>query len=129
MWQEGIIISKAQDKEAVTPYEMYYDYQETLKNLPPHRILALNRGAKEKVLQVKLQEPEEKIIALIEEKYMSKVAVSCQEQVLEALKDGYKRLVSPQIEREVRNELTSIAEEQAIKVFARISIIFFYKLP
>jgi len=119
MWQEGIIISKAQDKEAVTPYEMYYDYQEALKNLPPHRILALNRGAKEKVLQVKLQEPEEKIIALIEEKYMSKVAVSCQEQVLEALKDGYKRLVSPQIEREVRNELTSIAEEQAIKVFAK----------
>lgn len=119
VWQEGVIITKAQDKEAVTPYEMYYDYQEGIRNLPPHRILAINRGEKEKALQVKLEEPEEKIITKIEGKYLPMAAVNCQQQVLEALRDGFKRLLAPQIEREVRNELTSNAEEQAIKVFAK----------
>jgi len=119
VWLEGMVNSKAVDSEAVTPYEMYYDYQEPVKRLPPHRILAINRGEKEKALQVKIIQPEEKILARIEGKYLAQTALTCQQLAIEAIKDGYKRLIAPAIEREIRNELTKTAEEQAIKVFAK----------
>ncbi|MGI6224762.1 MAG: Tex family protein [Peptococcales bacterium] len=118
-WQEGLISSKAQDSQAVTPYEMYYDYLESVKKIPPHRILAVNRGEKEKALQVKIIQPEEKIIEKIYGKYLFSGAKTCQIVLAEAMKDGFKRLISPAIEREIRNELTEKAEEQAIKVFSR----------
>jgi uncharacterized protein len=119
VWQEGIIYSRAVDSEAVTPYEMYYDYQEPIRKIPPHRVLAVNRGEKEKALQVKVIQPEEKILPKIEEKYLPQTALAYHALVAEAIKDGYKRLVAPAIEREIRNELTSLAEEQAIRVFAK----------
>lgn len=119
VWQEGIITSKARDKNAVTPYEMYYDYQESVKKIPPHRVLAINRGEKEEALQVKIEQPEEKILAGIFEKYKDNISPTCMELVLEAFQDGYKRLIAPAIEREIRNELTGVAEEQAIKVFSK----------
>ncbi|NLT96271.1 MAG: RNA-binding transcriptional accessory protein [Clostridia bacterium] len=119
VWAEGLICSKAQDPEAITPYEMYYDYQEPVKKIPPHRILAVNRGEKEKALQVKILQPEERIIERISKKYLEPGAKSCQDVLVAAIKDGYKRLISPAIEREIRNELTSVAEEQAIKIFAQ----------
>lgn len=119
VWQEGIIHSKATDADAVTPYEMYYDYQEPVKKIPPHRTLAINRGEKDKALQVKVIQPEEKILAKIADKYLPQAAPTCQTLASEAIKDGYKRLIAPAIEREIRNEITSTAEEQAIKVFAK----------
>ena len=70
VWAEGLINSKAQDPESITPYEMYYDYQELVKKIPPHRILAVNRGEKEKALQVKILQPEDKIIERINKKYL-----------------------------------------------------------
>jgi len=119
VWAEGLISSKAQDMEAVTPYEMYYDYQEAVKKIPPHRVLAVNRGEKEKALQVKILQPEEKIIEKINAKYLAPGAKNCQDVLGEAVKDSFKRLIAPAIEREIRNELTSTAEEQAINVFAK----------
>lgn len=119
VWQEGVVNSKATDSNAVTPYEMYYDYQEEVKKIPPHRILAVNRGEKEKALQVKIIPPEEKILEKISSKYLPQSAPACSAIVAEALKDGYKRLIAPAIEREIRNQLTAAAEEQAIKIFAK----------
>ena len=119
IWQEGVIVSKAVDKNMVTPYEMYYEYQELVKTLPPHRALAINRGEKEKALQIKVIQPEEKILEKINEKYLAQGAPFCRNIILEASKDGYKRLIAPQIEREIRNELTNKAEEQALQVFAK----------
>jgi uncharacterized protein len=119
VWAEGLINSKAQDPESITPYEMYYDYQELVKKIPPHRILAVNRGEKEKALQVKILQPEDKIIERINKKYLEAGAKTCQDILEEAVKDSYKRLISPAIEREIRNELTATAEERAIKIFAQ----------
>lgn len=119
VWQKGIISSQVVEQTTVTPYEMYYDYQEEVKKIPPHRILAINRGEKEKILQVKIIQPEEDILQKSFLIYVKKAAPSCKDLVEKACKDGYKRLIAPAIEREVRKELTEGAEEQAIKVFAK----------
>ncbi|KJS20830.1 MAG: hypothetical protein VR72_13835 [Clostridiaceae bacterium BRH_c20a] len=119
VWMEGLISSKAVDPKAVTPYEMYYEYQEPIKKIPPHRILAVNRGEKEKALQVKILQPDEKIVEKMNEKYLGQGAKECQFILTEAIKDSLKRLIAPAIEREIRNELTTTGEEQAIKVFAK----------
>ncbi|MFZ5944420.1 MAG: Tex family protein [Bacillota bacterium] len=119
VWQEGILSSKGVNTEDVTPYEMYYDYQEPVKKIPPHRVLAVNRGENEKSLQVKIIQPEDKIIERIGNNYISQAGLNCKNLVGEAIRDGFKRLIAPAIEREIRNELTSKAEEQAITVFAK----------
>ncbi|KJS88876.1 MAG: hypothetical protein JM58_00185 [Peptococcaceae bacterium BICA1-8] len=119
VWMEGLISSKAVDLKAVTPYEMYYEYQEAVKKIPPHRILAVNRGEKEKALQIKILQPEEKIIEKMNDKYLRQGSKECQSILTEAIKDSLKRLIAPAIEREIRNELTNTAEEQAIKIFAK----------
>lgn len=116
-YKEGLLQSKAVDSEAVSPYQMYYDYSENVAKMPPHRILAINRGEKDEMLKITLKVPEEKILAILEEKYASGLELDAAELVKMALKDGYKRLISPAIEREIRNTLTEKAEEQAIKVF------------
>ena len=116
-YKEGIMQSKAVDPEAVSPYQMYYDYAERIAKLPPHRILAMNRGESAEMLKITLEVPEDKILALIGEKYASSLTAEAQEIVLRATKDGYKRLIAPAIERELRNGLTDKGEEQAIKVF------------
>lgn len=119
VWQKGTIVSKAVDKNAITPYEMYYEYEEPVKRVPPHRILAMNRGEKEKALNIKISQPEEEIVARIERKYIKEPSPEIRGFLENAIKDGNKRLTSPAIEREIRNELTDAGEEQAIKVFSK----------
>ncbi|ACL19444.1 uncharacterized protein DesLBE_1985 [Desulfitobacterium sp. LBE] len=112
----GDIAASAKKAEERSPYEMYYDYREPVKKLPPHRILALNRGEKEEVLSVKVDVPTERMLALLEQAYVKHGPAA--EIVRNAADDSYKRLIAPSIEREIRGALTEKAEEQAIKVFA-----------
>ncbi len=113
--REGNIESKGDSKEP-TPYEMYYDYSEAVNKIPPHRILAINRGEKEKVLSVKIIVNEEKIIQYLENNILKGNEV-LDEKLKLVIKDSLKRLIYPSIEREIRNELTDIGEEGAIKIF------------
>ncbi|MEM5818313.1 MAG: Tex-like N-terminal domain-containing protein, partial [Desulfitobacterium hafniense] len=112
----GDIAASAKKAEERSPYEMYYDYREPVKKLPPHRILALNRGEKEEVLSVKVDVPTERMLALLEQAYVKHGPAA--EIVRNAADDSYKRLIAPSIEREIRGALTEKAEEQAIKVIA-----------
>lgn len=116
-YHEGIMQSKAADPEAISPYQMYYDYAESVAKLPPHRILAMNRGEKEEMLKVSIIVPEEKILSELEHKYAADLSDEAQALVKAAVKDAYKRLIAPAIERELRNTLSEKGEEQAIKVF------------
>lgn len=112
------IISKATDIEQKSSYEMYYDYSEEIKKIPSHRILAINRGEKEEILKIKIEKPEELIL-----KYINKNILKGENQftriLQEAIEDGFKRLIEPSVEREIRSDLTEKAEEQAIKVFGK----------
>lgn len=113
--REGNIESKGSSEEP-TPYEMYYEYSESVNKIPPHRILAINRGEKEKILSVKITCNEEKILKYLE-KHVLKGNKVLDEKLKLAIKDSLKRLIYPSIEREIRNELTDIGEEGAIKIF------------
>lgn len=115
----GFLTMTAIDKEAESVYEMYYDYKESVKTIADHRILATNRGEKEKFIKVKLQSPDEQIVEYLKsETTMDSKAVGYHELNV-AIEDAYKRLISPSIEREIRSMLTERAEEEAIKVFAK----------
>jgi uncharacterized protein len=113
--REGNIESKGGSEEP-TPYEMYYEYSEAVNKIPPHRILAINRGEKEKILSVKITANEDKVIQYLENQVLKGNAV-LDEKLKLAIKDSYKRLIYPSIEREIRSELTDIGEEGAIKIF------------
>ena len=113
--REGFIESKGSSEES-TPYEMYYDYSEEIKKIPPHRILAINRGEKEKVLSVKIAISEDKAIKYLENQLLKGNEIT-DEQLKTAIRDAYKRLIFPSIEREIRNELTDKGEEGAIMIF------------
>ena len=113
--KEGTIESKGGSEEA-TPYEMYYDYSEEVKKIPPHRILAINRGEKEKVLSVKIVINEDKVIGYLEKELLKGNSIT-DEKIKLAIKDAYKRLIFPSIEREIRSELTDKGEEGAIMIF------------
>ncbi|RDU23599.1 Tex family protein [Anaerosacchariphilus polymeriproducens] len=117
--KEGKIISQAKDEKAESVFEMYYDFEEPISKLAGHRILALNRGEKEKILNVKLEAPEDKIIRYLENKVISNDNVNTTPLLKAAIEDSYKRLIAPAIEREIRNELTERAEDGAIKVFGK----------
>ncbi|WP_068965279.1 Tex family protein [Desulfosporosinus sp. BG] len=112
------VVATASAKKAKvrSPFEMYYDYREPVRRIPPHRILALNRGEKEEFLSVKIEAPVDNLHRIIELRYVK--AGPCAPLVQKAAVDAYKRLIEPSIEREVRTELSDRAEEQAIKVFA-----------
>ena len=116
-YREALIVTKA-SKEEQSNYEMYYDYQEALKFIPSHRILAINRGEKEEFLKVKIEKPEDKILL-----YMEKDIIKGETQFTQMLKDtildAFKRLIEPSIDREIRSDLTEKAEEKAIKVFGK----------
>lgn len=118
-WEKGIVVAKAIDDDLVSPFEMYYHYEEAVKKIPPHRILAINRGESEKALQVKIAQPEELLLQQIAQKYSNNLQASCRLLVEEAQKDSLKRLIAPAIEREIRAQLTEIGEMQAIKVFGQ----------
>ncbi len=118
-FEEGRILSTAKDEKAQSVYEMYYDYQEPVKEIAGHRVLALNRGEKEKFLVVKLEAPEERILQYLKKKLVTKENEYTEAILLEAAEDSYKRLIAPAIEREIRNDLTEKAEDGAIKVFGK----------
>jgi uncharacterized protein len=117
-FREAVITTK-QAKEEKSPYEMYYDYNEAILKMPSHRILAINRGEKEEFLKVKLETPDEKIIEYLEKQIVQDQKNQFAVILNEAIEDSYKRLIAPSIEREIRNDLTEKAEEQAIKVFGK----------
>lgn len=116
-FNQGIIVTEARDSEAESVYEMYYDYREPVKRLPPHRILAINRGEREKVLRVKLDVPDEQILSKMKRQFSSSRS-DIRELLNVTIEDAYKRLIAPSIEREIRNHLTEQAEAHAITIFA-----------
>ena len=116
--REGTIVTKnATDEKSV--YDMYYDYSEGVKNIAPHRTLAINRGEKENFLKVKLEINNDKVLNYIINKYVNNKNSSNKEEIVQAIEDSYKRLIFPSIEREVRNTLTEAAQERAINVFGQ----------
>ena len=117
--KEGFIQSAAKDEKAQTVYEMYYNYQEPVKKAAGHRILALNRGEIEKALTVKILAPEEQILAYLEHSLIRRDNPYTTPVLKAVAEDGYRRLIGPSIEREVRSALTEKAQEGAIRVFAK----------
>lgn len=121
VWREGYLttrLKKKLEEEETTPYEIYYEYSQQLKSIPPHRILAVDRGEKDEVLAVKVEQPDEQIVALMQSRYVTQQPADAVEAIADAVQDGWKRLLQPAIEREVRNELTDRGENQAISVFS-----------
>ena len=117
--KQGKLVSVAKDPEAQSVYEMYYEFEEPVNKLAGHRVLALNRGEKEKVLTVKIEAPEEKIIQYLEKKVVHTENSDTAPILKEAIEDSYKRLIAPAIEREIRSDLTEKAEDGAITVFGK----------
>ena len=117
--QRGRVISAAKDEKAESVYEMYYDFEEPVNRLAGHRILALNRGEKEKFLTVKIDAPEEEIIRYLEKKTIHEDNPYTTPIMKAVVEDSYKRLIAPAIEREIRNDLTERAEDGAIEVFKK----------
>lgn len=117
--REGILTSQAKDEKEQSVYEMYYQFQEPVKKLAGHRILALNRGEKEKLLTVKIEAPEEQILRYLEKQLIRRENPYTTEILRETIRDSYSRLIAPAIEREIRSDLTEQAEDGAIKVFGK----------
>ena len=118
-FEEGSLVSVAKDEKEKSVYETYYDFEEAVKKIAGYRILAINRGEKEKFLTVKITAPEERILRYLEKKVITKENPYTSGYLKEAAEDSYKRLIAPSIEREIRNELTEQAEDGAIKVFGK----------
>ena len=118
LWQKGQIATElnSEDPELIKPFLMYAEYSEAVNTLPPHRILAINRGEKKDILKVKLLTDHDNNIALIGQQII-KTTSNFSQTIITALTDGYKRLLLPSLEREIRTQLTENAEQQAIKVF------------
>lgn len=117
--KKGKVTSTAKDSEAESVYEMYYEFEEPVPKLAGHRILALNRGEKEKFLTVKVEAPEDDILRYLEKKTIHKDNPYTAPVLKETVEDSYHRLIAPAIEREIRNELTEKAEDGAIEVFGK----------
>ena len=117
-YKKGVIRTKAVDPEEKSEFEMYYDYQEPIKTIANHRILAINRGEKKKVLKANLIFPDDDILLKLESKIVIHKPSATEKYLKASIEDSYKRLIYPSIEREIRNNLTERAEEEAIKVFA-----------
>ena len=117
--EEGMITSTAKDPKEQSVYEMYYSYEEPVKKVAGHRILALNRGEAEKILTVKISAPVDRILLFLETKRIKGDNPNTTPNLKEVVKDSYDRLIAPAIEREIRNELTEKAEDGAITVFGK----------
>ena len=117
--KKGTISSTAKDPEAQSVYEMYYEFEEPVKKLAGHRVLALNRGEKEKFLTIKVAAPEEDILRYLEKQVITRDNPFTTPILKEVTEDSYKRLIAPAIEREIRSDLTEKAEDGAIKVFGK----------
>ena len=119
-YRQGVVVTKAVDEEEKSNYEMYYEYSEAIRFIPSHRILAINRGEKEKFLKVSLDKPEDKILIYIERDIL-KGDTQFTQMLKDTILDSFKRLIEPSVEREIRSDLTEKAEEKAIKVFGQNS--------
>ena len=117
--KKGQLIATAKDAEAESVYEMYYDYHEPLSKVAGHRVLAINRGEKEKFLVVKIEAPEEDILRYLDKKMIAEPQGETAELLREVNEDAYERLIAPAIEREIRNDLSEKAEDGAIRVFGK----------
>ncbi|MCI8615537.1 MAG: RNA-binding transcriptional accessory protein [Lachnospiraceae bacterium] len=117
--EEGVLTSTAKDEKAQSVYEMYYTYEEPLKKVAGHRVLALNRGENEKFLNVKIVAPVERILTYLAKKTITSENEFTTPALQEVIEDAYDRLIAPAIEREIRNELTEKAEDGAITVFGK----------
>lgn len=117
--KEGNIVSEAKDEKLESVYETYYHFTQPLNRLPGHRTLALNRGEAEKILTVKIEAPDEKILRYLEKQVITKDNPNTTKVLKETVADSYTRLIAPAIEREIRNLLTEQAEEGAIRVFGK----------
>lgn len=117
--KKGKVISAAKDPEKESVYEMYYEFEEPAARLAGHRILALNRGEKEKFLTVKVEAPEDEILSYLERKVIRSENPYTSPVLKDVVEDSYHRLIAPAIEREIRNELTEKAEDGAIEVFGK----------
>lgn len=115
---KGVLKVEAVDEDAQSPCEMYYSYKESIRTIPNHRILAINRGEKEKFLKVSLLLPEDEILSKIKKRIIKNTELETAKYLEKSIEDGYKRLIFPSIEREIRNSLTERAEKEAIDVFA-----------
>ena len=117
-FKNGVITSKLKKKDADTnkTYEMYYDFTEPVKHIKPHRVLAINRGENEKILSVNIEVDNEEVLSYLESKIIKKDS-PVKPYVIDAIKDSYKRLIFPSMEREIRSELTSQSEDASIEVF------------
>ena len=117
--QKGTLISTAKDEKQESVYEMYYEFEEALSKLAGHRILALNRGEKEKFLTVKVEAPQDDILRYLEKQIIRTDNPYTTPVLQEVVENSYKRLIAPAIEREIRSELTEKAEDGAIEVFGK----------
>lgn len=117
--KHGQLLSAAKDPDAESVYEMYYDFNEGLSKLAGHRILAINRGEKEKFLTVKIEAPTDRILSYLDRKIITNPQAFTAPVLHEALEDAYNRLIAPAIEREIRNDLFEKAEDGAIRVFGK----------
>ena len=117
--KHGRIVSAAKDPETESVYEMYYEFEEPIKKLAGHRVLALNRGEKEKILTVKVNAPEEEAMGWLQKQVITKENPITKPILREVVEDSYKRLIAPAIEREIRSDLTEKAEDGAIHVFGK----------
>ena len=119
IFEKGLIETVAKDEEAKSVYENYYSYEEQIKKILPHRILAINRGEKEKFISVKIVAPETELLEYLYKQVIKNKNLYCEEFLKKAIDDAYKRLIFPAIEREIRNELSEKAQEASIKVFSK----------
>ena len=117
--KKGQLISQAKNPKEQSVYEMYYEYEEPVSKVAGHRVLALNRGEKEKILTVKIQAPEEDILRYLEKQVITRKNPNTTPVLQEVVADSYNRLIAPAIEREIRSDLTEKAEDGAIKVFKK----------
>lgn len=118
-FNNGNITSAAKDKENDSVYEMYYDFTEPVKKIAGHRILAINRGEKEKFLTVKVEVDESAILAYLEKQLIKGLSSDGENVIKSSIADSYKRLIAPAIERDIRNDLTETAEDGAIMIFGK----------
>ncbi|GAB4177318.1 MAG: Tex family protein [Calditrichia bacterium] len=115
----GTLVSKAKDETQKSEYELYYDFSSQVRDLVPHRILAINRGERENILKVSIKVDTEKHLEKIQERYITNARFKHLEILIQAIEDAFKRLIFPSIEREIRSELTQMADTHAITVFAK----------
>jgi uncharacterized protein len=121
-WKRGVLVCRAAEPDRESVYEDYYDYQEAVQKIPPHRILAINRGEREGMLKVSIEVPGEEVLQSLEKRNLAKMAAAgasseARSLLAAAIHDAYKRLIAPAVEREIRAMLTEKAEEQAIRIF------------